>query len=58
VAALPLQLAEKAEAAGAYLLTETTANKLLVEDGVVRGVRTGDKGRDKSGGEKSNFEPG
>ena len=51
-------LAEKAEEAGAYLLTETSANKLLVEDGVVRGVRTGDKGRDKEGGEKSNFEPG
>ena len=32
--------------------------KLLVEDGVVRGVRTGDKGRDRDGGEKSNFEPG
>jgi electron-transferring-flavoprotein dehydrogenase len=51
-------LAEKAEAAGAYLLTETTAAKLLVEDGVVKGIRTGDKGRDKEGGEKSNFEPG
>ena len=51
-------LAEKAEEAGAYILTETTGHKLLVEDGVVRGVRTGDKGRDKDGGEKSNFEPG
>ena len=34
------------------------ATKLLVEDGKVVGVRTGDKGRDKSGGEKGNFEPG
>jgi electron-transferring-flavoprotein dehydrogenase len=51
-------LAEKAEEAGAYLLTETSANRLLVEDGVVCGIRTGDKGRDKEGGEKSNFEPG
>ena len=51
-------LAEKAEEAGAYLLTETTGHKLLVEGGQVRGVRTGDKGRDKQGGEKSNFEPG
>src|SRR3954451_2329582 len=51
-------LAEKAEEMGAYILTETVGAKLLVEDGVVRGVRTGDKGRDKSGGEKSNFEPG
>jgi electron-transferring-flavoprotein dehydrogenase len=51
-------LAEKAEEAGAYLLTETAAQKLLVEDGAVVGIRTGDKGRDKEGGEKSNFEPG
>jgi electron-transferring-flavoprotein dehydrogenase len=58
VAELNRWLAEKAEEAGAYILTETTANKLLVEDGVVRGIRTGDKGRDKEGGEKSNFEPG
>ena len=35
-----------------------SAHKLLVEDGTVVGVRTGDKGRDKSGGEKGNFEPG
>src|ERR671911_577053 len=58
VAELNRWLAEKAEEAGAYILTETTGHKLLVEDGVVRGVRTGDKGRDKDGGEKSNFEPG
>ena len=35
-----------------------SAHKLLVEDGAVVGVRTGDKGRDKYGGEKGNFEPG
>jgi electron-transferring-flavoprotein dehydrogenase len=58
VAELNRWLAEKAEEAGAYILSETAAQKLLVEDGVVRGVRTGDKGRDKEGGEKSNFEPG
>jgi electron-transferring-flavoprotein dehydrogenase len=29
-----------------------------VQDDTVVGVRTGDKGRDKNGGEKSNFEPG
>ena len=62
-------LAEKAEEAGAYLLTETTGHKLLVDQRSgdeasgrgrwqVMGVRTGDKGRDKEGGEKSNFEPG
>jgi electron-transferring-flavoprotein dehydrogenase len=58
VAELNRWLAEKAEEAGAYILTETTGDKLLVEDGVVRGVRTGDKGRAKDGGQKSNFEPG
>jgi electron-transferring-flavoprotein dehydrogenase len=58
VAELNRWMAQKAEEMGAYLLTETTAAKLLVEDGAVRGVRTGDKGRDKGGGEKSNFEPG
>ena len=51
-------LAEKAEEAGAYILTETAGHKLLVEDGVVRGVRTGDKGRDKEGGEKSQLRAG
>jgi electron-transferring-flavoprotein dehydrogenase len=58
VAELNRWLAERAEEAGAYVLSETTAHKLLLDDGVVRGIRTGDKGRDKSGGEKSNFEPG
>ena len=58
VAELNRWLSDKAEEAGAFILTETTGHKLLVEDGVVRGVRTGDKGRDKSGGEKGNFEPG
>jgi electron-transferring-flavoprotein dehydrogenase len=51
-------LGERAEEAGAYLLTETVGAKLLVQDSVVRGVRTGDKGRDRKGGEKANFEPG
>jgi electron-transferring-flavoprotein dehydrogenase len=51
-------MAEKAEEMGAYILSETSAHKLLVEDGTVVGIRTGDKGRDKEGGEKSNFEPG
>ena len=51
-------LAEKAEEAGAYLLTETVADKLLIEDRIVRGVRSGDKGRGKDGGQLGNFEPG
>src|ERR671921_752804 len=58
VAELNRWLAERAEEAGAYILTETSGQKLLVEDGKVVGVRTGDKGRDKEGGEKGNFEPG
>src|SRR5918998_1418251 len=48
----------QAEEGGAYVLTETSATQLLVEDGPVRGVRTGDKGRGKDGEPLSNFEPG
>src|SRR4051812_45390739 len=51
-------LAEKAEEAGVYLLAETAATKLLVEDRVVKGVRSGDRGRGKDGEELGNFEPG
>jgi electron-transferring-flavoprotein dehydrogenase len=58
VAELSRWLAEKAEEAGAYILTETSAAMLLVEDGTVRGVRSGDKGRGKGGEELGNFEPG
>ncbi len=58
VAELSRWLAQKAEEAGAYILTETSAQQLLVSDGVVRGIRSGDKGRGKDGEELSNFEPG
>ena len=58
VAQLGRWLSEKAEAAGVYILGETAATKLLVEDGQVVGVRSGDKGRGKDGSELSNFEPG
>jgi electron-transferring-flavoprotein dehydrogenase len=51
-------LAEHAEAGGAALLPETDAQKLLVADGRVRGIRTGDKGRGRDGQELANFEPG
>jgi len=51
-------LAEQAEEAGVYVLGETAATKLLVEDGAAVGVRTGDKGRGREGEELSNFEPG
>jgi electron-transferring-flavoprotein dehydrogenase len=58
VAKLGRFLAEKAEEAGVYILSETSADKLLVEERIVRGVRSGDKGRGKDGEELSNFEPG
>ena len=51
----------QAEAAGAYVLTETSATRLIVDDGPptrVVGVRSGDKGRGKDGQELGNFEPG
>ena len=58
VAALARYQQRLAEEAGAYILTETAATQLLVEDGVVRGVRSGDKGRGKDGEPLGNFEPG
>jgi electron-transferring-flavoprotein dehydrogenase len=58
VAKLGRFLADKAEEAGAYILSETAATKLLVEDRIVKGVRSGDRGRGKEGQELANFEPG
>ena len=58
VAALCRYMQAQAEEAGAYLLTETAATQLIVEDGAVVGVRSGDKGRGKEGEEQGNFEPG
>ena len=58
VAKLGRFLSDKAEEAGAYILAETAATKLLVEDRVVKGVRSGDRGRGKDGEEMGNFEPG
>jgi len=51
-------LAERAEQAGVTILAETAASKLLVRDGAVRGVLTGDKGRGRDGTPEANFEPG
>jgi electron-transferring-flavoprotein dehydrogenase len=51
-------LGEEAEALGATILPETSAEKLLVDAGRVVGVRTGDRGRGRSGEELGNFEPG
>jgi electron-transferring-flavoprotein dehydrogenase len=58
VAALGRFQQRTAEQAGAYVLTETAATRLIVEDGRVVGVRSGDKGRGKNGEQLSNFEPG
>src|SRR4051812_7598284 len=58
VAALARYQQEQAEEGGAYILTETAASQLLVTDGRVQGVRTGDKGRGKDGEPLGNFEPG
>ena len=51
-------LGDEAEAGGATILPETPATKLLVRDGRVRGVRTGDRGRGREGEELGNFEGG
>ena len=58
VSALARYQQAQAEEGGAYVLTETSATQLIVEDGAVVGVRSGDKGRGKDGQELSNFEPG
>jgi electron-transferring-flavoprotein dehydrogenase len=58
VAALARYQQRLAEEAGAYVLTETSATQLIVEDARVVGVRSGDKGRGKDGEELRNFEPG
>src|SRR5205807_4291098 len=51
-------LADEAEALGVTILPETAAEKLLVADGRVRGIRTADKGRDREGDPLGNFEAG
>jgi electron-transferring-flavoprotein dehydrogenase len=58
VSALARYQQRKAEEGGAYILTETSAAQLIVQDGQVAGVRSGDKGRGKEGEPLSNFEPG
>src|SRR3989440_2057231 len=58
VSALARFQQRKAEEGGAYVLTETSATQLIVEDGKVVGVRSGDKGRGKDGEPLGNFEPG
>src|SRR5271156_2468765 len=45
VSAMARYQQRQAEDAGAYVLTEPSATKLIVDDGKVVGVRSGDKGR-------------
>jgi electron-transferring-flavoprotein dehydrogenase len=58
VSALARYQQQQAEEGGAYILTETSATQLIVEDGKVVGIRSGDKGRGKDGEPLGNFEPG
>ena len=58
VAALARFAQQRAEDAGAYVLTETAASELIVDDGRVLGVRSGDKGRGRDGEPLPSFEPG
>jgi electron-transferring-flavoprotein dehydrogenase len=51
-------LGERVEAAGITVFTGFAGSELLIENGRVIGVRTDDKGVDKEGQQKSNFEPG
>jgi electron-transferring-flavoprotein dehydrogenase len=51
-------LAQKAEAKGVNVFTGFPGAELLIENNTIVGVRTGDKGIDKNGSAKSNFEPG
>ena len=58
VSALARYQQRQVEEAGAYVLTETSATQLIVQDGRVVGIRSGDKGRGKDGEPLANFEPG
>jgi electron-transferring-flavoprotein dehydrogenase len=51
-------LAEQAEALGTAVLPETDAQKLLVADGRVHGIRTGDKGLGRDRKPLGAYEPG
>ncbi len=51
-------LGEQVEATGVSVFTGFSGTELLYEDSRVAGVRTDDKGLDKDGKQKSNFEPG
>jgi electron-transferring-flavoprotein dehydrogenase len=58
LAQLGRYLADQAESLGVMVLPETDAHTLLVSDGAVRGVITGDKGLDRNGEPGGSYEPG
>ncbi len=49
---------EQVEASGVDIFAGFSGAEMLIEDGTVVGVRTGDKGIDKHGKPKGNYEPG
>jgi electron-transferring-flavoprotein dehydrogenase len=51
-------LGEKCEAAGVNIFPEFPGTEMLYDGDAVVGVRTGDKGIDKNGNQKANFEAG
>ena len=51
-------LGSKVEEAGITIFTGFAGSELLIEDDAVTAVRTDDKGIDKTGERKANFEPG
>ncbi|MEK7747524.1 MAG: electron-transfer flavoprotein:ubiquinone oxidoreductase [Nitrospirota bacterium] len=51
-------LGEEAEALGVMIFNETPGVRLLVENNIIRGVKTGDKSRSKTGTPLSNFQEG
>src|SRR5437763_10372061 len=58
VAALARYQQRMAEEGGAYVLTETSATQLIVSDGHVVGVCSGDQGRGTDGEALGNLDPG
>jgi len=49
---------EQVEQSGVDIFAGFSGAEMLIEDGTVVGVRTGDKGIDKHGKQKGNYEPG
>ncbi|MDX3775639.1 electron transfer flavoprotein-ubiquinone oxidoreductase [Chromatiaceae bacterium AAb-1] len=51
-------LAQQAEQLGVEIFPGFAASELIIEDNTVKGIITGDMGRDKQGHAKDSFEPG